>query len=117
MLQNIENHKFPSTPCRKEVTWQLAIVLYSDLVFGKYIFGNKVKNMKVKNHIFQFVDFPFIIFKKKSTPQMLLNGKFYCTGPKIISKSTSDDISDGLWFGSDIIRWQKDSVSKYFAPN
>ena len=37
-------------------------------------------------------------------------------GLTIISKSTSDDIFDGLWFGSDIIRWYKESNSKYVAP-
>ena len=30
------------------------------------------------------------------------------TGLKIIFQSTSDDISDGLWYGSDIIRWWRE---------
>ena len=38
------------------------------------------------------------------------NGRYFKSGLKIIFKSTSDDISDGLWFGSDIIRWQKDGI-------
>ena len=33
-------------------------------------------------------------------------------GLKIIFKTSSDDISDGLSFGSDIIRWWKESSSK-----
>ena len=34
------------------------------------------------------------------------------TGLKIIFKTTSDNISDGLSFGSDIIRWWNESSSK-----
>ena len=34
------------------------------------------------------------------------------SGLKIIFKTTSDNISDGLSFGSDIMRWWKESSSK-----